>query len=74
MCIGVCAAEVWNERARQVYQVAECVRHSIGDPLLNRRLGNRRHRSRTAGVLRGMGLALRFFRWRQLGRWLNLSN
>jgi hypothetical protein len=40
--IGVWTAEVWNERARQMHQIAECVRHSIGEPLLNRRRRNRR--------------------------------
>ncbi len=42
MSIGVWTAQVWNECARQVHQVAECVRHSIGDPLLNARRLNRR--------------------------------
>ena len=42
MSIGVWTAQVWNERARQMHQVAECVRHSIGDPLLNARRLNRR--------------------------------
>jgi hypothetical protein len=70
MSIGVWTAEVWNECARQVHQVAECVRHSIGDPLLNARRLNRRQCSRTAGGLRGLGRFLGFFRRRRLGRLL----
>ncbi len=75
MSIGVWTAQVWNECARQMHQVAECVRHSIGDPLLNDRRLNRRQCSRTAGVLRGLGRSLRFFRRRRLSRLsLSLSN
>ncbi len=55
-----------------MHQIAECVRHSIGQPLLNARRLNRRHCSRTAGVLRGLGRFLRFFGRRRLGR-LSLS-
>jgi hypothetical protein len=68
MSIGVWTAEVWNERARQMHQVAESVRHSIGDPLLNARRLDRRRGWRTAGVLRGLGRFLRFFGWRGLSR------
>ncbi len=57
-----------NECARQMHQVAECVRHSIGDPLLNARRFNRRQRSRTADALRGLGRSLRFFGRRWLSR------
>jgi hypothetical protein len=58
-----------------MHQVAECVRHSISDPLLNRRRRNRRRRSRIAGALRGMGRTIRFFRRRRLNRLsLNRSN
>ena len=75
MSIGVWTAEVWNERARQMHQVAESVRHSIGDPLLNARRFNRRHCSRTARVLLGRGRFLRFFERRRLSRLsLSLSN
>ena len=68
MSIGVWTAEVWNERARQMHQVAESVRHSIGDPLLNARRLDRRRGRRTAGVLRGLGRFLRFFGRRGLSR------
>jgi hypothetical protein len=72
MSIGVWTAQVGNERARQMHQVAECVRHSIGDPLLNARRLNRRQCSRTAGALRGLRRFLRFFGRRWLSR-LSLS-
>jgi hypothetical protein len=68
MSVGVRTAQVWNERARQMHQVAECVRHSIGDPLLNARRRNRRQRSWIAGALRGLWRSLRFFRRRRLSR------
>jgi len=52
-----------------MHQVAECVRHSIGEPLLNtRRRRNRRQCSRIAGALRGLWRSLRFFRRRRLSR------
>ena len=67
--VGIWAAQVWNERAWQMYQVAEGVRHSIRHPLLDARLRRRRHRSRIGGVLRGVGRAFRFFRRREPSRW-----
>jgi hypothetical protein len=68
MSIGVWTAQVGNERARQMHQIAECVRHAIGDPLLNARRLDRRRGRRTAGVLRGLGRFLRFFGRRGLSR------
>ena len=35
MSVGVRTAQVWNEGTRQMHQVSECVRHPIGEPLLN---------------------------------------
>jgi hypothetical protein len=69
MSVGVWTAQVWNEGARQMDQVAEGVRHSIGHPLLDTRLRRWGYRSRTDSVLRGMRRVLRFFRRRQLSRW-----
>ena len=68
MSIGVWTAQVGNERARQMHQVAESVRHSIGDPLLNARRLDRRRGRRAAGVLRRLGRFLRFFGRRGLSR------
>ena len=64
MRIGVWTAQVWNECARQMDQVAEGVRHPISHPLLNACRLKRRCGSRIADVLRGVGRALRFFRRR----------
>jgi hypothetical protein len=51
-----------------MHKVAEGMRHAIGDPLLNRRLWNRRCRSRIANVLSGRGRSLGFFRRSRLSR------
>ena len=73
--VGIWIGRVWKERARQVHDVAEGARQSVGEPLLNR--GRRRgcDGGRIADALCGRGRALRFVPRRRLRRTpLSLSN
>ena len=60
--VGIWIGRALKERARQVHDVAEGARQSVGEPLLNR--GRRRgcDGGRIADALRGRGRALRFVR------------
>lgn len=66
--VGIWIGRAWKERARQVHDVAESARHSVGESLRNR--GRRRGRAggRIADALRGRRRALRSARRRRLRR------
>jgi hypothetical protein len=66
--VGIWIGRAWKERARQVHDVAEGARHSVGEPLLNRRRRRGCDGGRIAGALRGRRRDLRSARRRRLRR------